>query len=377
MKGLLAMLMALLCLITGSAMAEAAAQSHIIYVYVTACESCARASAALDALPEEMTVATEDREVTSAVVVERLNLAENLARVQELFAACQVPEDDQIAPIVFLGDSYLSGADAIVDGVNDALASGKGLVLGVQSETAETTEGSVDFSALNWATTAAAGLVGGLNPCALSMLLLFLTTVMSLRDNPGRYAAAFLVSKFVVYLLIGTVLLNAFRAWNPTWLPAAAKWLLTVMGGVLILLNVSDAIAARREQYGEIRNQLPAKMRGFLHGKIKSMLSSRFLMPAVLALGAVVALSEFLCAGQVYLATLLTAVQSDLGSARWLIMLVLYCAAFLIPSTIVCLLVVCGRKMFAVSDWMMEKMPLIKALTAVVLAILIVAAWIL
>ena len=84
----------------------------------------------------------------------------------------------------------------------------------------------------------------------------------------------YLISKFCMYLLIGTVLLTAFSAWNPTWLPMVAKILLTAIGGVLVVLNLMDARAAHREKYGEIKNQLPRGMRKVLHGRIKRRLKT-------------------------------------------------------------------------------------------------------
>lgn len=359
------------CLWMGGALAEESA-SEILYVYVTACESCARVGELLDKLPASLPLADGSGETD--VEVERLNLADDVGRVQALFEQYGVPEEDQIAPIVFLGTEYLSGAEAIEANLVEWITQGRAIAHLPASDAGES---QADVSALSWAATVAAGLVGGLNPCALSMLLLFLTTVMSVRERPGRYAAAFLASKFAVYLLIGTALLNALRAWNPSWLPMAAKWLLTLLGAGLIALNLMDAVAARREAFGQIRNQLPSGVRAFLHGRIRAMLGGRFLLIAVVALGAIVAASEFLCAGQVYLATLLTAVQSDLSTLRWTLMLVVYCVAFLVPSIAITVLVVAGRNLISISDWLMEHMSAVKILTAVALAAMIVLAWLL
>lgn len=392
----------LLCLLLCSAVvvqAEESKISHVVYVYVTACESCAKVEDILNDLPEEIKVQTKEGEVISSVCVEKIELSKNLPQVQNLFEICQVPEDDRITPIIFVGENYLAGVKQIEEHLYSWLSEGKGFLPegslmagnteeqkdddsaaeeeGKSEDTPSDDRDKVDFGVLNGISAVAAGLVGGLNPCALSMLLLFLTTLLSVDKNPRMYAGIFLISKFIVYLLIGTVLFNAFRVWNPTWLPSAVRWLLTGLGFFMILLNVSDAAAAYQEQYGKIRNQLPARIRNFLHGKIKNVLNGKFLMLSVLGLGVVVALSEFFCAGQVYLATLLTAVQTSPESAYWLLLLLLYCISFLVPSIVVCALVTGKRSSFAVSAWLAQKMPFIKLLTAVVIAGLIVAAWIL
>lgn len=395
-------LLLLLCLFMlppVAAQAEESEISHVVYVYVTACESCAKVEDILNNLPEQIKVQTKKGEVISAVNVEKIELSENLSQVQKLFETCQVPEEDRITPIIFVGENYLAGVQKIEEHLYSWLSEGKGFLpegslLDENIAKAEDDsilaedevksdivlsgdDGEVDFGVLNWVSVFAAGLVGGLNPCALSMLLLFLTTLLSVDKNPRKYAGVFLSSKFVVYLLIGTVFYNAFRVWNPTWLPLAVRWLLTGLGSAMIILNVSDAAAAYQEQYGKIRNQLPVGIRSFLHGKIKNVLNGSFLMPAVMGLGVMVALSEFLCAGQVYLATLLSAVQTAPGSAYWLLLLMLYCIAFLVPSIAVCVLVTGKHSIFVVSAWLTKKMTLIKLLTAVMIAALIITAWIL
>lgn len=50
----------------------------------------------------------------SRLVVEEVNIAADLPAAQALFARYGVPEDEQMAPTVFLRDTYLAGADAIL-----------------------------------------------------------------------------------------------------------------------------------------------------------------------------------------------------------------------------------------------------------------------
>lgn len=69
-----------------------------------------------------------------------------------------------------------------------------------------------------------AGLVGGLNPCALSMLLVLLSALLTAGRGAGRYAAVYLAVKGVCYFLIGTVFLAAFAATDAAWLPARCAW---------------------------------------------------------------------------------------------------------------------------------------------------------
>ena len=238
---------------------------------------------------------------------------------------------------------------------------------------------AADVSGLTWAGTFTAGLVAGFNPCALSMLLFFLTLLLPLKKNTGLYASIYLASKFAMYLLIGTVLLTAFSAWNPTWLPLAAKLLLTVIGAVLVVMNLMDAWSAHREKYGQIKNQLPRGIRHFLHERIKRALEhpGRALVPSIILLGLIVASSEFLCSGQLYLATLTAGLELGIEYLRQFMLLVVFCLAFLLPSVALTVLVIKGRDMFGLSDAMLRRMPVIKLATAIVMAAIIVIAWVL
>lgn len=353
--------------------------SVMYYLYSPSCEGCAAAKATLDTLPESLTVKRGMYEFESKVELISINIYENLDVAKALFERYAVPEDKQTTPIIFLRDTYLNGADRINRMLNYMLENAQAVGTPLIDQGAAGTKGAADVSGLTWAGTFTAGLVAGFNPCALSMLLFFLTLLLPLERKAGLYASIYLASKFVMYLLIGTVLLTAFSAWNPVWLPLAAKLLLTVIGAVLIVLNLMDAWSAHREKYGQIKNQLPRGIRHFLHERIKRALAhpSRALVPSVILLGLIVASSEFLCSGQLYLATLTAGLELGIAYARQFLLLCVFCLAFLLPSIALTVLVIKGRDMFGLSDAMLRRMPAIKLATAIVMAAIIVVAWVL
>lgn len=350
--------------------------SVMYYLYSPSCEGCAAAKDTLDSLPETLTVKRGMYEFESRIELISINIYENLDVAKALFERYDVPEDKQTTPIIFLRDTYLNGADRInrmlYYMLENAQAVGTPLI-----ETGDAP--AADVSGLTWAGTFTAGLVAGFNPCALSMLLFFLTLLLPLKKNTGLYASIYLASKFAMYLLIGTVLLTAFSAWNPTWLPLAAKLLLTVIGAVLVVMNLMDAWSAHREKYGQIKNQLPRGIRHFLHERIKRVLEhpGRALVPSIILLGLIVASSEFLCSGQLYLATLTAGLELGIEYLRQFMLLVVFCLAFLLPSVALTVLVIKGRDMFGLSDAMLRRMPVIKLATAIVMAAIIVIAWVL
>ena len=348
--------------------------SAIVYLYIPACESCARAEAALEGLPETVTVQRGGYAFESAVTVERIDLSADPALAEALFDRYEVPDDRRVTPAVFFADRYLSGADAIETSLAEMVRLGWAIG-GVQLAYADHEPVSSAPVALTVAETVGAGLVGGLNPCALSMLLLFLSIVMESRGRAGGYIACFLLSKFACYLLIGFALLGLLQQFNPGWLQPLARILLTVIGGILALVNLWDAWQARRENFGKIRNQLPSGMRRGLHRAIRALTARQVLAPAVIALGFIVALGEFLCAGQLYLMRLLAALQS--GERASAANLIAYCTAFLAPSALLSALILRGKSQMEISGFLAGHMAAVKLLTALAMLILILAAWLL
>ncbi len=351
---------------------EDTTDSVVYYLYVTACSSCAEAKKVLDTLPASVSLARGTYAFESRVEVIPINIGEETALALSLFESYRVPEDKRVAPIVFLKDRYLSGSEEIQRELPGALARGE--AVGNRVTQTEKT----GLPPLRLLSTLAAGLVGGLNPCALSMVLLLLSILVPLKKKAGRYALLFLASKFVCYLAIGTLLAGVLRAFDLNWLPMALKIFLTVYSAALILLNLWDAYAARREEYGQIRNQLPARIRRFLHHRIEGIaVDSKAMVPAIALLGVLVAASEFLCAGQVYLATLLSSLQSGAQAVRMFLMLVVYCLAFLVPSALLTALVIKGKTVMALSDWVRRRMTAIKLMTALFFAAVLLFLWLL
>lgn len=348
------------------------ADSVIYYLYSPACESCAEAEKVIDALPETVSVKRGRVEFDSRLVVYRVNIYEDPSRARALFQRYRVPEDKQTTPIVFLREDYLNGAESVRRSLAYRLKAGLAIGTPLIASSA-TTEPPV----LSVAGTALAGLVAGFNPCALSMLLLFLSILLAAREHIARYAAVYLAAKLAAYIAIGKVFLSVLSTWNPAWLPMTAKLLLTIIGSVLIVLNLMDARAARMERYGNIKNQLPRGLRRFLNEHIRKALrgNGAALLGSVAGMGIVVAASEFLCSGQLYLATLTAELSTGTTYGRQLMLLLVFCLAFLLPSVVFTVIVIRSKSMFATSNALLRRMPLIKLTTATAMLCIILAAW--
>lgn len=342
--------------------------SQVVYLYTPACESCARAEAALEALPKCMTVTRGGFSFESEVQVTRYDVTKESALAISLFNAYDVPEEKRVTPTVFLPGRALTG----ISEIETALASYVSLGWAVGEVTAPAVAEGPDTAGL-WGTLAA-GLVAGLNGCALSMLLMFLSLVLSLRKNAWPAVAAFLLAKLACCLAIGLMLLKILQALNPTWLAPAVRVLLTAATLALALLTLRDAWFAHKGDLGRMKNQLPSGLRGKLHGAMRALAGKKLLIPASIALGFLVAAGEFLCAGQLYLARLIGA--TDWSGGTRVLNLLVYCLGFLAPSAAIAAAVLAGRSTGAVSMLLARNIALVKLLTAAAMLLLAAMAWV-
>lgn len=342
--------------------------SQVVYLYTPACESCAQAEAALKALPLSVTVKRGALSFESEVHVARYDATKHADLAEALFDAYAVPESRRVTPSVFLPGRALTGIEEIESNLSSWVSLGwaVGEVSAAPSEEDAKTWGL-------WGSLAS-GLLAGFNGCALSMLLMFLSLVISLRENAWPAVAAFLLAKLACCVAIGSLLLGVLQALNPTWLAPALRILLTATTGILALFTLRDAWYARKGDLGRMKNQLPAGLRGRLHRAMRALTAKKFLIPASIALGFLVAAGEFLCAGQLYLARLI-------GSNGWtgnerLMHLLAYCLGFIAPSAAIAGAILTGRSTAAVSAALTRHIALIKLLTAVAMLVLVALAWV-
>ncbi|HML48781.1 MAG TPA: hypothetical protein PKE04_18725, partial [Clostridia bacterium] len=341
--------------------------SVLYYLYLPACESCAQVAPLLEALPDRIHVTLGDYEFESALRLRRVDMSGETTLALALLDAFSVPEGKRLAPLALCGERYYQGADAIRILLKYRIYQGAAL------STPEVSPVRA-LPPLTVGSTLAAGLIAGLNPCALSMLLLFLSMIAVGGKRAGVWAALFLGAKLVAYLLIGTVFLGLLRLWNPVWLPTASKVTLTVVSATLILLNLRDGLMARREAYGKVRNQLPSGLRARLQARIRRIASGTHALSAV-ALGLLVASGEFLCAGQLYLATLLAQLHQGGTTLAGVALMLGFCLAFLLPSVLVAIGVLKGKAAFEVSEFFRRHLPLAKLLTALAFAAVLAVVW--
>lgn len=171
------------------------------------------------------------------------------------------------------------------------------------------------------------GLVDGINPCALGILLFFvafLFTIRKTRVSVARMGAVYIGMVYGVYFLIGLGLLRASTLLEGHWLGQAGAVLLILLG----LTNLLGAVFPRFP----IRLEVPERSKeGLKDWMYKATL------PTTAVLGGLVGLHTFPCSGGPYVAVLgLLASQTSFWQG--LGYLVLYNLMFVVPLIVVLVL---------------------------------------
>ena len=332
--------------------------SLIILFSSATCISCFRALDFLDSLDAEYTLDSGGSTRIDKRIIS-INEQDGAATAQRFFDAYDVPQVNRRTPILFYTSGYLQGDHVIIQNLEMLIRSGA-------LQNFKEREATPDIS-LSMPIIFGAGLLGGVNPCSVSMILLLLSLLAAKPNRIVMAGGVYIISRFITYLLLGLVLHRSLQALSSDafrFAAGAAKWVAVGLAVGLCILNILDYFNARYEKYGKIRVQLPAKLRAFNNELIKKTVNTgtRFLIPLIFLLGVVISAGEFLCTGQIYLATILYILQS--GDISAVPAFLTYVTAMIIPMIILLFICVRGRRILEVSEFARRNLPLIKLANA-------------
>ncbi len=184
--------------------------------------------------------------------------------------------------------------------------------------------------------------VDSINPCAIGVLILLISTLLMLSHNRRRMlfvALIYILSIYIVYFLAGLGL-TAFLHYIPLKLTeylSMAIALIVIAGG---LLEIKDYF-----WYGK---GLSLRLTGKEVDKIKKY-ARHTSIPSIILLGAFVAAVELPCTGGPYLA--ITAILAQSFNITAVYLLLLYNVIFVLPLVVILALVYFGTSLRKVESW--------------------------
>ena len=285
-----------------------------------------------------------------------------------------VPSNESLVPILFVGDTYFAGRGEINEAIDSFLI--RDIALSTDMLEILVAPPS-NFSLVYFILL---GFVDGVNPCAIAMLLLFISLLGFTKKKSILIPVAltFISAIFISYFLFGTILYQyLYQLRFLSFLVKTIPWIIIGITGILFLLNFYDFIVSMLQKYSLVKNQLPRGIQKFNRKLMERFTKkmdegSKSIYIITFLIGLIISFTEFLCTGQAYLTAILHLIHFTENVGRGLVLLAIYNLIFVLPLIIITFLAYKTQSIQSVSIFMREKLHWIKLFNAIVfLAILI------
>lgn len=323
----------------------------LLFFYSPACNECSEVKAKF--MPEV------EAKLKGVLEVEYrdISIDENLRLLVGLEEKYKDKEGNKLPVLYFRGD-FLRGKKDILENFNSFISAG--LRSAHQDKSLPFADLLQHFRGFSSAAVISAGLIDGINPCAFTVIVFFISFLALQgyrRRELGLIGLFFILAVFASYLLIGLGIFNFLYRLQGVWLLAEiiniAIALLSIALGVLALLDYfkfkktgrTEGLAGQLPQAIKKRIQQVIGLhyrrdqREVLSGSKKHILA---LALTALATGVLISLLEAVCTGQVYLPTISFVLKTSGFKLQALGYLLLYNLMFIAPLLLIFLFALFG-----------------------------------
>ena len=225
------------------------------------------------------------------------------------------------------------------------------------------------FNRFTLLTVMAGGLIDGINPCAISTLVFFMS-LLAVAKVQNRLllwlGISFCIASFLTYLAIGFGLFRVLHLFSGFYMIR----LIIERGMICILLLLSffsfrDTFYYRKTGCAsDVTLQLSARIKRLIHVVMHRGIQSKSVFLGGLFIGCVVTVLESVCTGQVYVPVLVIILKdADFSSARAWGYLLVYNLMFIMPLLFVFTAVYSGLRMQSLQQWSRRNVVFSKILT--------------
>lgn len=205
-----------------------------------------------------------------------------------------------------------------------------------------------------------AGLIDGINPCAFATMLFFISWIHLRGGGRKRIVltgSAFIAGVFCAYLAIGFGFFSFIRtATDASPIRIAIRYIFAFASITLAFFSLRDAYLLRKGvSTSRLALRLPNGAKALIHRIIRDnpgqqMIFPPFVCASFAVTGALVALLELACTGQIYFPTIAYMVQSG-NDAEPIALLIAYNISFIVPLATLLVLASIGVAQEKVRDW--------------------------
>ena len=191
----------------------------------------------------------------------------------------------------------------------------------------------------------AAGLIDGINPCAIGMILLLLGYLIVFARQPEkilRLGGVYILTVYLTYLAIGLLFYRSVETFGLTPYRAIFDRILGVVLLTAGLINIKDFFAPGVG----ISLEIPQRMRPKL-----LQLVEKVSWPTTVLLAVLVTFLETPCSLPIYVGTATILNQAQFAWPIVLAYFLYYNLLFVLPLLVILFLVWRGREMVSLKDW--------------------------
>lgn len=277
---------------------------------------------------------------------------ENLAlfkAFKEYYGADFVP-----VPSVFVGKFVLSGAEEITSGLADAIAATPTVF-----PTPAPQFGIPREAELTIPLVIAAGLVDGINPCAFSVLIFLLVTLIALgsRKKMLIVGSVFICAVFIFYFFSGLGLFAVIQS-------AGISRSISIVAAIVALGVGAFSILSVFGENGQSILSIPESKKGLITRFIK-----KASIPGAFTVGILVGMFELPCTGGIYLA-ILSLLSNRMTTIEGIPYLMVYNIFFILPLIVILAICCYGLPVERLEEWRTGSRKAVRVLMGAVMIFL-------
>ncbi len=330
----------------------------IYFFYGEGCPHCTAVEPIVKATCEQCNISFESYEV--------YHNASNQKILNDFGERYCIHRDELGVPAIFVGDTALIGDKSIAENLKNAIASAK--EKGIDAKTYRkncTVSQSPELPTI--ATVIGAAIIDSINPCAMGVLIIFISFMISSlkfsRKRIAIYGAIYIICVYITYFLAGLGILKFLNFINNIGFIIFVDALIVIILLIGVFLAFRDAYVSLKKENKKKYLSIPASTKGILEKFIKK---GTFI--AIIILGVIVAMVELPCTGQVYLGILTVLNTMDFNYG--ILLLAIYNLIFVLPLIIILSLGLSGRNLSKISEKKTEESWIVRYLIGWVMIIL-------
>ncbi len=288
----------------------------------------------------------------------------NIEYLNKFFDAFNVPAEKRGYPVIFFADKMISGDQPIIGSFVKEIDQADASQFPTSESIADTMKKGIQvdpgvkpISSVSLLLLLSAALADAMNPCALAVLILLLSTVVAAKGRNSALLSglSFSLAVFISYFLMG---LGAYKAITAFSLPKYMSLGVGIFAILVGLANLKDFFWYGKYFIMEVPLSWRPKMQEILR-KVSNPIG---------AFGAGFVVSLFLvpCASGPYL-SILGLLATKVDSARTMSLLFLYNLVFVLPMIIITFAMYFGSRMGRIEQWRKDNLKLLHLITGAVM----------